>query len=309
MNDDFGRGDAADAGSIWLQQLLERSRSSGTADELSNEAVIVGAMAAALEQAPIADIGAHRTRRHRLAPSKLVVRSAIVVAGVLVGASTVAATGNLPANAQSAVARATSHLGFDIPDPHRHRDGNDRDTLPSSTAAPSAAPSTAATSTEPTASTVPATEPVAAQSTTSAAELSPPATTTAIPDPDGSAVVPAVVSPVPGGPDPNGPAKKGLCQAWSAHRDDDPADSHSVALQNLVAAAAAAGQTVEQFCAAIEPSPSSTPTTLPAAITTTVTTTAPDSKDKNKNKPHKEKPAKDKGDDKAQDEQGPEEGG
>jgi hypothetical protein len=56
--------------------------------------------------------------------------------------------------------------------------------------------------------------------------------------------VPAPAAP-PGGPDPAGAARFGLCTAFGA-RTEMP--GRSVAAANLSVAAAAAGQTVEEFC-------------------------------------------------------------
>ena len=57
------------------------------------------------------------------------------------------------------------------------------------------------------------------------------------------------------GPDPTGSAKKGLCQAF-AGRATLPGKSTAAA--NLLLAAQAAGQTIEQFCASVSA------TTVPA---------------------------------------------
>jgi len=61
------------------------------------------------------------------------------------------------------------------------------------------------------------------------------------------------------GPDATGPAKFGLCTAFAAHSkhgDEDVTSSSidvPVAFRNLADAAAAAGQTVDQFCADVTP--------------------------------------------------------
>lgn len=68
------------------------------------------------------------------------------------------------------------------------------------------------------------------------------------------------------GPDATGPAKFGLCTAYAAHvehrdADDDPAAPSTVApppFRNLADSAAAAGQTVEEFCADATPGQSAT---------------------------------------------------
>ena len=69
----------------------------------------------------------------------------------------------------------------------------------------------------------------------------------------GSATASAVASPTAtdaqvngGGPDATGAAAYGLCHAYANHPDNT-----SVAMGNLAAAAAAAGQTVPQYCAAV----------------------------------------------------------
>jgi len=51
----------------------------------------------------------------------------------------------------------------------------------------------------------------------------------------------------PRGPDANGSAKHGLCNAWRARQSNGTAVD-SVAMRNLEATAAAAGETVEAFC-------------------------------------------------------------
>ena len=52
------------------------------------------------------------------------------------------------------------------------------------------------------------------------------------------------------GPDPSGPAKFGLCNAWSSGSAQGQAmkQQHGQAFQNLAAAAAAANESVAQYC-------------------------------------------------------------
>jgi hypothetical protein len=80
------------------------------------------------------------------------------------------------------------------------------------------------------------------------------------------------------GPDAGGAAKDGLCRAWDAHRRNGNVDDHSVAMQQLAAAARVAGVTIEQYCADVLGSATSVPTTtiLVVAPTTVAAPSKPD---------------------------------
>ena len=256
--DDFGSQLGDDADSVWLNDLFERTRLPGTAEELSSEAVLVGAMVRTIAQPVlVSDISARR----RLRISKTAARAAIAAAVVFVGTSTAAATGNLPDPAQSAVSRASSHLGVDIPDPYDERAAGER-----SGAATTVDPSTTSTVLDDHSVTVPVSE---VPSTNAATFSTSPGLNPNAPEStDLSALQPVTPETTGGqGPDANGPAKHGLCRAWAAHRSDSPANQNSTAMRNLQAAAAAAGQTVEEFCADVlgtEPGPAEVATTSPA---------------------------------------------
>ena len=63
------------------------------------------------------------------------------------------------------------------------------------------------------------------------------------------------------GPDATGPAAFGLCHAFGGDKADRKSDNPSVAYRNLLAAATAAGQTVQAYCASILGVPVPTTTT------------------------------------------------
>jgi hypothetical protein len=64
----------------------------------------------------------------------------------------------------------------------------------------------------------------------------------------------------PKGPDATGPAAFGLCHAFGGTKATRKADNPSIAYRNLLAAATAAGQTVEAYCATILGTPVPTAT-------------------------------------------------
>ncbi len=116
--DDFDSPAGEDASSVWLDDLFDRTRLPGTAEELGSEAAVIGAMVRTIaEPTLVSDLDARR----RLVVSKTAARIAIAAAVLFVGTSTAAATGNLPDAAQSAVARVSSHLGVSIPDSEDQR--------------------------------------------------------------------------------------------------------------------------------------------------------------------------------------------
>jgi hypothetical protein len=269
--DDFDSPFGTDAGSIWLNDLFESARLPGTTGELASEADVVGAMVRTIAQpALVSDLNARR--RHSI--SKPAARIAIAAAALFVGTSTVAATGNLPDGAQSAFARASSHIGVDIPDPHSDRADSSAPTTspsPGSTVMGAASAVTVAVGdvpgrSEATFSTTANSNPRVADSTDV-----PPVTNAGV------------------GPDATGPAKQGLCRAWAAHRSDSPANQHSTAMRNLQAAAAAAGLTVDEFCADVL-GPDST------EVATTDAGTTPDTAVEGQGKENKDKDPPGQGD-------------
>ncbi|MEO5902306.1 MAG: hypothetical protein ABIR68_19540, partial [Ilumatobacteraceae bacterium] len=103
-----------------LRRIFDLAAGPGTPEELGRQREIVAAMvdAAAARGGPVIDeIGLRRKRRG----TKLATRAAIVAAGVLVGASTAAAAGVFPDGAQSAISRATAHVGWNLPNPDSTR--------------------------------------------------------------------------------------------------------------------------------------------------------------------------------------------
>jgi hypothetical protein len=236
--DDFDSPAGEDASSVWLDDLFDRTRLPGTAEELGSEAAVIGAMVRTIaEPALVSDLDARR----RLVVSKTAARIAIAAAVLFVGTSTAAATGNLPDAAQSAVARVSSHLGVSIPDPEDERATDAHDAA----AATSLAGSTTSVNTD-----LSTTSTELEESSTAGAGQDPAVNGTPVstrPGQDPTAQEPV---PTPGqGPDATGPAKQGLCRAWAVHRSDSPANQNSIAMRNLQAAADAAGQTVAEFCA------------------------------------------------------------
>ena len=129
----------------------------------------------------------------------------------------------LPDGAQSAVARAADHAGLSLPNP-------DARTNP-------------VPAVDTTTSTTEAVVEVDTSTTTKTADA---AEVAKVADPTADAAV---------GPDATGPAKAGLCQAWTSHQMTHANNSanDSVAMKNLQTAADAAGQTVAAFCAVTTP--------------------------------------------------------
>ena len=75
------------------------------------------------------------------------------------------------------------------------------------------------------------------------------------------------------GPDADGAAMRGLCTAWSNKALEESARPLPPPFRNLVDVAAAAGLSVEQFCAGVTP-PTTTSTTTPGSTTTTLSPTS-----------------------------------
>lgn len=226
--------------------LLARTRDPGTHEELVAQTTVVSMMASVIA-APSTNVSAMApsAERRRLRATKALTKLAVVAAGVVVGTSAAAATGHLPDGAQSALARVTAHLGIHLTDPNL--------AVPSTIPPASTGPLPVAVNNdqastgdpvEPEAEAIP--QP-AVTSTLAASTPAGSAITVATPD---SLHVPTsepTSTTAPRGPDADGSAKHGLCNAWRAHQSNGTAVD-SVAMRNLEATAAAAGETVEAFC-------------------------------------------------------------
>jgi hypothetical protein len=81
--------------------------------------------------------------------------------------------------------------------------------------------------------------------------------------PSGSASANPSSTAGPVGPDATGPAAFGLCHAFGGTKAVTKAGNPSVARRNLLAAATAAGQTIEVYCAGILGTPTPTTTATP----------------------------------------------
>jgi uncharacterized membrane protein YgcG len=243
-----------------VERLLQVASAPGTSEELSAESSVVSAMLGFIVPRPTnvipitTQVIAHRPSKSSKSSksSKRLTRAAIVAAGLLCGAGAAAATGNLPDSAQSAVARATAHIGIHLTNPDQKNK------------------STPVTRPVPGTST--AGQPVTGPRPKTPGSETPPSTPNAEPNSASNATpgsksgsASGSASTVPG-PDANGPAKAGLCQAWTAQQRTGHVNDRSVAMQNLEAAAKAAQQTVEQFCASTTPnSPAAESTSVPSS--------------------------------------------
>jgi hypothetical protein len=163
-----------------------------------------------------------------------VVLAALAGSLSLGGVATAAVTGSLPGPVQHA-----AHGAFGVQDDQE-----------ANGATPAAQPSESA---DPTESADPS------QSPDPSRPAAPSATTTPTPSP--------MTGPV--GPDASGPAAFGLCHAFGGLKSIRKADSPSTAYRNLLDAATLAGQTVDEYCAAILGTP------LPTASATADATKAP----------------------------------
>jgi hypothetical protein len=216
-----------------VRALLDRAAGPATPEEAAGEAATVAAMIAAhLGSAPVAVMRSASRRRWA-------VRTAIAGGVLLTGTGAVAAAGGLPRAAQSTVARAAAQVGVDLPDP----------------GAPVHPSAQASVATVATVATVPPTDAAAASSTSTSTTDAPTGdASTTTPSTDVVTAEPPTASPatsVPVGPDLDGPAKRGLCTAWDAHRRNEQTAPSGQAFAALEAAAAAAGQSVADFCAPV----------------------------------------------------------
>ena len=158
---------------------------------------------------------------------------------------TVLSVGTAAAAATGGVTGALSRIGIELRDRGPDRDGGetaDPTVLTLPTTLPPIDPSTTAAAPTTAASSTTAVPTTAAEQTVTVA--SPPETSVADVPPPGTGE-----QTTPVGPDPTGAAHHGLCTAFFASGAADGPNGDSVAMRNVVEAAAAAGQTVEEFCA------------------------------------------------------------
>jgi len=238
--------------------LLARVVAPASADEGAAEEATVAAMVTAA-------LGAVESDRHGSATRRWVARTAIAAAVLIAGTGSAAAAGALPDAAQSAIARVTSHVGLVLPDPNATVHPAPTPTHPHATTTSEPRPTT----TSSTPSTTATTAPVATAGTTTTITV--PTAEPAAPAPESSESAGAT------GPRLDGPAKQGLCTAWDAHRRSGKPDPQGTAFVDLDAAAAAAGQSVADFCAPVlattpketkEPKEPKEPTSVEAPPTT-----------------------------------------
>ena len=216
-------------------------------DERWAEDATVAAMVTAAQAAialPIA-IG-----RRRSATRRWMARTAVAAAVLVAGTGTAAAAGALPDTAQSAIARATAHIGLDLPDPRgtvhvvppptglggtstgRHDAGRVDDGRVDDARVDDHDEHRAGV-----------------DDTIGRRRHRRAATDASTPlGGDDAAESPAVTTPA-SGPRLDGPAKHGLCTAWDAHRRSGQPEPQGTPFADLEAAAAAAGQSVADFCA------------------------------------------------------------
>jgi hypothetical protein len=171
-------------------------------------------------------------------PSVRSAKGAVAVATLavlLTGGTAAAATGSLPAPAQSAVAGALDHVGISVPGPNSHANQRAKDNAKNK--AERKAQNKAENKSKNKGHGVPnAHAPKAHSDATDGGDAND-ATKTGQ------------------GPDATGAAKYGLCTAWAA-TPTPSAHSHkrdSVAFTNLQKAAAAAGKSVDDYCKDVTP--------------------------------------------------------
>jgi hypothetical protein len=219
-----------------LTRLFSTMRASGPAAAPAAEARAIAAIAESIRTP-----AQFAPRRRRMFTRLMSVKAALAgLAMVLAGGTAAAAaTGTLPDPAQKGVATALAHVGVSVPNPRSSTHIVATDTTDT---------------TDPTGTT----DTTVAPTTTTVAGTT--ATTVVAPD-DAKGV----------GPDATGPAKHGLCRAYAASHQAEKHHKHQpVAFRNLERAAAAAGQTVEEYCTPAPPSDSTTATTVPDTSPTTV---------------------------------------
>ena len=109
--------DDAPPGYAGMAELLRATRAPGTEAELAGAPALVAAMAEVVRSVP----GIRHTplRRKKLLSKVLTAKAASVFAASVLGATAAAAaTGNLPAPAQNAIASAASSIGVNVPNKH-----------------------------------------------------------------------------------------------------------------------------------------------------------------------------------------------
>jgi len=249
-------------------------------------------MSAASLQRLVSMVGAHpdidvSPRRAEMQPRirKTKVTALAVALTLCTAGAAAAATGNLPGPLNWANSSGATHVAANAAD--AKADGSpsvtgldnalnritDAKTVPATTSRSTIASTTNPATTKPSTTTKPSATTDPSTSTLGSPTRYPPTTA------DASATQTAQ----PVGPDATGPAKHGLCNAYlDSLAKGHPKNPEAIAFRNLIAAATAAGQTVEQFCATTSP-PTTTPpsttvqtTTLPS--TTEVATSPPSSK-------------------------------
>jgi len=228
---DVGAGSAFDA----VAGLLAAMREPSDAGELAGTDALLATMSEAMRSsatsAPTSP--SRRPVLTRIVSGKII---AITAVTFLSAGAAAAATGNLPDPVQRSVSTTFSHVGIDLPRPHDRPNAH-------ADAAASASRLDAATSTSEAPSTT-VSPSTTVDPTTSAA------TTTIDSTVPSSVEDDADDAHTPVGPDATGPAAKGLCTAYSAGGDHGHR-LESTAMTNLAAAAAAAGQTIEAYCATV----------------------------------------------------------
>lgn len=200
------------------------------------------------------------------APKTKVAAAVVALALCTAGTAAAAATGRLPDPIQRRVARAASHVGVRVPHPadapgtvRGDRDDADDESGVTTTTGASTSTTTTSIGTT-TSSTTSTTITTTTPSTTAPSTMVTSATSADADDADDAGT--------PIGPDVTGPAKKGLCNAYlGSLAKGHPKNPNAVAFQNLLEAAAKAGESVEAFCADVTTSATTTAGPTSAATT------------------------------------------
>ena len=210
-----------------LEQLLSAMQSPAVSAPSVKEQKAVAAIVDAIHQAP-RPLAAHR--RSRMLKQVLSARGAVAAATLavlLTGGTAAAATGSLPAPAQSVVSGALDHVGISVPGPNSHANQHARDNAKKNAEKKAERPAHGVPNAHAPKAHSDATDGGAANDATKTGQ----------------------------GPDATGAAKYGLCTAWGATPTPN-AHSHkrdSVAFTNLQKAAAAAGKSVADYCKDVTP--------------------------------------------------------
>jgi hypothetical protein len=200
-----------------IARLVAAANAPATADELAAQDAVVAAMVAAItEPTP-----AGRTARSHRVAKLLTAKAAAITATTVIGITgAAAATGSLPAPAQSTVASALSYVGVDVPKPSPGPVADAPRTL--TPQRPKVRRHKAA--------------PVVTAADTPSTEVDP--------------TVSTVATSKPVGPKPAGTSALGLCTAASVRDDGSIPDSalNSVAFRDLKTAADAVKVDIPTFC-------------------------------------------------------------